>query len=94
MEKGICENLRNLWENNHFFFLQHSRKKCIFASKFIYDIKTNSDMENEKDMREEVLRRYRSTREKKKKCIEDMKELLEKRYIERTGEKPKYFFSL
>ncbi|MCI6473256.1 MAG: protein tyrosine phosphatase [Bacteroidales bacterium] len=51
-------------------------------------------MENEKDMREEVLRRYRSTREKKKKCIEDMKELLEKRYIERTGEKPKYFFSL
>ena len=51
-------------------------------------------MENEIDMREEVLRRYRSTREKKKKCIEDMKELLEKRYIERTGEKPKYFFSL
>ena len=51
-------------------------------------------MEDKNDMREEILRRYRSTREKKKKCVEEMKELLEKRYIERTGEKPKYFFTL
>ena len=52
------------------------------------------EKEKEKDMREEVLRRYKSTRERKKKCIEDMKELLEKRYLERNGEKPKYFFTL
>ena len=44
--------------------------------------------------REDALRRYRSTRERKEKCLENMKGLLYKRYLARTGEEPKYFFAL
>ena len=48
-------------------------------------------MKNKKLTREEALRRYRSTRDRKEKRLEEMKELLFKRYIERTGEEPKSF---
>ena len=51
-------------------------------------------METKKITREEALRRFRSTRERKEKCLEEMKDLLYKRYINRTGEEPKYFFAL
>ena len=51
-------------------------------------------MMNKKLTREEALRRYRSTRDRKEKRLEEMKELLFKRYIERTGEEPKSFFTL
>ena len=51
-------------------------------------------MEMNKITREEVLRRYQSTRERKEKRLEEMKDLLYKRYINRTGEEPKYFFAL
>ena len=54
----------------------------------------NGIMEMNKITREEVLRRYQSTRERKEKRLEEMKDLLYKRYINRTGEEPKYFFAL
>ena len=54
----------------------------------------NGIMEMNKITREEVLRRYQSTRERKEKRLEEMKEILYKRYVNRTGEEPKYFFTL
>ena len=54
----------------------------------------NGIMEMNKITREEVLRRYQSTRERKEKRLEEMKEILYKRYVNRTGEEPKYFFAL
>lgn len=51
-------------------------------------------METKNITREEALRRFRSTRERKEKRLEEMKDLLYKRYINRTGEEPKYFFAL
>ena len=54
----------------------------------------NGIMEMNKITREEVLRRYQRTRERKEKRLEEMKEILYKRYVNRTGEEPKYFFAL
>ena len=51
-------------------------------------------METKNITREEALRRFRSTRERKEKRLEEMKDLLYKRYINRTGEEPKHFFAL
>ena len=51
-------------------------------------------MDKIKITREEVLKRYQSTRERKDKRLEEMKEILYKRYVDRTGEEPKYFFAL
>ena len=51
-------------------------------------------MEVKNVTKEDVLRRYRSTRERKEKRLEEMKEILYKRYVNRTGEEPKYFFTL
>ena len=51
-------------------------------------------MEVKNITKEDVLRRYRSTRERKEKRLEEMKEILYKRYVNRTGEEPKYFFTL
>lgn len=51
-------------------------------------------METKNITREDALRRYRCTRERKEKRLEEMKDLLYKRYINRTGEEPKYFFAL
>ena len=55
---------------------------------------TQMIMETKNITREEALRRFRSTRERKEKRLEEMKDLLYKRYINRTGEEPKYFFAL
>ena len=55
---------------------------------------TQMIMETKNITREEALRRFRSTRERKEKRLEEMKDLLYKRYINRTGEAPKYFFAL
>lgn len=44
--------------------------------------------------REEALRRLKSNRERKQKCLEEMREFLRTRYVERTGEEPKNFFAL
>ena len=55
---------------------------------------TQMIMETKNITREEALRRFRSTRERKEKRLEEMKDLLYKRYINRTREEPKYFFAL
>ena len=55
---------------------------------------TQMIMETKNITREEALRRFRSTRERIEKRLEEMKDLLYKRYINRTGEEPKYFFAL
>ena len=55
---------------------------------------TQMIMETKNITREEALRRFRSTRERKEKRLVEMKDLLYKRYINRTGEEPKYFFAL
>lgn len=55
---------------------------------------TQMIMKTKNITREDALRRYRCTRERKEKRLEEMKELLYKRYINRTGEEPKYFFAL
>ena len=44
--------------------------------------------------REEVLKRLQASREKKRKRIEEVEQILRSRYRNRTGEEPKYFFSL
>lgn len=44
--------------------------------------------------REELLKRYASTRERKQKCLEEMRKVLRERYLKRTGEEPKNFFAL
>lgn len=51
-------------------------------------------MEEKKLTREEVLRRYRNNRARKEESLKKMKDLLYKRYHDRTGEEPKYFFAL
>ena len=73
-----------------FIYLVLSSIYTIFAAELI----KNGIMEMNKITREEVLRRYQSTRERKEKRLEEMKDLLYKRYINRTGEEPKYFFAL
>ena len=69
-----------------------------FCLRFILSLQCellkNGIMEMNKITREEVLRRYQSTRERKEKRLEEMKEILYKRYVNRTGEEPKYFFAL
>ena len=73
-----------------FIYLVLSSIYTIFAAELI----KNGIMEMNKITREEVLRRYQSTRERKEKRLEEMKEILYKRYVNRTGEEPKYFFAL
>ena len=73
-----------------FIYLVFSSIYTIFAAELI----KNGIMEMNKITREEVLRRYQSTRERKEKRLEEMKEILYKRYVNRTGEEPKYFFAL
>lgn len=73
-----------------FFYLVLSSIYTNFAAELI----KNGIMEMNKITREEVLRRYQSTRERKEKRLEEMKEILYKRYVNRTGEEPKYFFAL
>lgn len=51
-------------------------------------------MEQQKMTKEEVLKRLQASREKKRKRIEEVEEILRARYRDRTGEEPKYFFSL
>ena len=72
---------------------RNSFKNRVDATLVVYKLK-NGIMEMNKITREEVLRRYRSTRERKEKRLEEMKEILYKRYVNRTGEEPKYFFAL
>ena len=71
----------------------NSFKNRVDATLVVYKLK-NGIMEMNKITREEVLRRYQSTRERKEKRLEEMKEILYKRYVNRTGEEPKYFFAL
>ena len=66
----------------------------FFALSLQSELLKNGIMEMNKITREEVLRRYQSTRERKEKRLEEMKEILYKRYVNRTGEEPKYFFAL
>ena len=35
MEKGICENLRNLWENNRFFLATFQEKMYLCIKVYI-----------------------------------------------------------
>ena len=72
---------------------RNSFKNRVDATLVVYKLK-NGIMEMNKITREEVLRRYQSTRERKEKRLEEMKEILYKRYVNRTGEEPKYFFAL
>ena len=72
---------------------RNSLKNRVDATLVVYKLK-NGIMEMNKITREEVLRRYQSTRERKEKRLEEMKEILYKRYVNRTGEEPKYFFAL
>ena len=72
---------------------RNSFKNRVDATLEVYKLK-NGIMEMNKITREEVLRRYQSTRERKEKRLEEMKEILYKRYVNRTGEEPKYFFAL
>ena len=72
---------------------RNSFKNRVDATLVVYKLK-NGSMEMNKITREEVLRRYQSTRERKEKRLEEMKEILYKRYVNRTGEEPKYFFAL
>ena len=72
---------------------RNSFKNRVDATLVVYKRK-NGIMEMNKITREEVLRRYQSTRERKEKRLEEMKEILYKRYVNRTGEEPKYFFAL
>ena len=51
-------------------------------------------MEETKMTREDALQRFKTTRERKQKRLEEIKELLRTRYRNRTGEDPKYFFAL
>ena len=69
---------------------------CFSDCRFIDMIKITEVMimETKNITREEALRRFRSTRERKEKRLEEMKEILYKRYVNRTGEEPKYFFAL
>ena len=72
---------------------RNSFKNRVDATLVVYKLK-NGIMEMNKITREEVLRRYQRTRERKEKRLEEMKEILYKRYVNRTGEEPKYFFAL
>ena len=72
---------------------RNSFKNRVDATLVVYKLK-NGIMEMNKITREEVLRRYQSTRERKEKRLEEMKEILYKRYVNRTGDEPKYFFAL
>ena len=72
---------------------RNSFKNRVDATLVVYKLK-NGIMEMNKITREEALRRFRSTRERKEKRLEEMKEILYKRYVNRTGEEPKYFFAL
>ena len=73
--------------------IRNPLKNRVDATLVVYKLK-NGIMEMNKITREEVLRRYQSTRERKEKRLEEMKEILYKRYVNRTGEEPKYFFAL
>ena len=79
----VVYNLFSFSLLNRFFALSLQREKL-----------KNGIMEMNKITREEVLRRYQRTRERKEKRLEEMKEILYKRYVNRTGEEPKYFFAL
>ena len=81
---------------------QQKNKKSVFLVGFVFDLYylcrinyiNRMIMEIKNITKEDVLRRYRSTRERKEKRLEEMKEILYKRYVNRTGEEPKYFFTL
>ena len=57
-------------------------------------VKLEYTMEETKMTREDALQRFKTTRERKQKRLEEIKELLRTRYRNRTGEDPKYFFAL
>lgn len=51
-------------------------------------------MSTTKMTREEALARLKRSQARKKERLAEMEAILRKRYFERTGEEPKYFFAL
>lgn len=52
------------------------------------------DMSTTKITREEALARLKRSQARKKERLAEMEVILRKRFLERTGEEPKYFFAL
>lgn len=78
--------------NNYIEYLGIMEKDVILRDKSFFSM--TEYMEQQHITREEVLKRLQASREKKRKRIEEVEQILRSRYRNRTGEEPKYFFSL
>lgn len=78
--------------NNYFEYLGIMKKDVILRDKSFFIM--TEYMEQQNITREEVLKRLQASREKKRKRIEEVEQILRSRYHNRTSEEPKYFFSL
>lgn len=51
-------------------------------------------MDIQDNTREDILRRYKATMERKRQRLAEIESDMRKRFKERTGEEPSYFFAL
>ena len=74
--------------------LEVSKFLCTFATENFNTQRNSRDMTNNKPTREELLLRVEASKERKRKRLAEMEIRARELFKERTGEEPKYVYSL